>query len=110
MPEVVTITERKAREAARRRAAIAEVMADLRRYGAEHGGRFLIFGSAAEDRIGPDSDLDVVVDFPAGAETPAIEHVEDICKQHRIPVDVLAKSATKTAFLDRIGSRSLVIP
>jgi len=110
MPQVVTIAERKAREAARRRAAVADVILDLRRYGAEHGGRFLVFGSAAEGRIGADSDLDVVVDFPAGAEMLAVEHVEEICKKCRIPVDVLAKSATKAAFLDRISPRTLVIP
>jgi len=110
MPKVVTIAERKAREAERRRAAVANVIDELKRYGAEHGGRFLVFGSAAEGRIDADSDLDVIVDFPAAAEALAVEHVEEMCRRLGIPVDVLAKSATKAAFLDRIGPRTLVIP
>ena len=109
MTEVVTVSERKSREAARRRAAAAEIIGQLRRYAAENGGRFLVFGSAATDRIDHNSDFDVVVDFPAAAETAAVEWVEDICTRHRIPADVHAGSTTKKAFLDRIESRAMVI-
>jgi predicted nucleotidyltransferase len=109
MPEVVTIAERKSREAARRRAAAANVILELKRYADEHRGRFLVFGSVAEDRIGPDSDFDVIVDFPADAENPAVESVEEICSRYRIPADVHAMSVTRAAFFDRISGRTLVI-
>jgi predicted nucleotidyltransferase len=71
MSEVVTVPERKVREAARRRAAARDVMVEAREFAAVHGGRFYVFGSVAEDRMKYDSDFDVVVDFPFAAETEA---------------------------------------
>ena len=70
MSRIVTVSERKAREAARRRAAANLVMAEIREFGHLRGGRFFVFGSAAEDRMKYDSDFDVVVDFPSAGENP----------------------------------------
>ena len=63
-PEIVTVPERKAREAARRRAAARDVMTEAREFATVRGGRFYVFGSVAEDRIKYDSDFDVVCGFP----------------------------------------------
>ena len=60
----VTVVERKARQIERLKAASADVMAALRTYATEHGGRFLIFGSFAREEVTRDSDLDVLVEFP----------------------------------------------
>jgi predicted nucleotidyltransferase len=107
--EIVTVAERKEKEAARRRAAAEEIVRILSAFAREHGGKFLVFGSAAKDRIGPDSDFDVIVDFPHTAETPAIEYVEDICRTYRIPADIHARSTTKSVFVERVSAHALVL-
>ena len=110
MPEVVTILERKSREAARRRAASAEVVDHLKRYATERGGRFLVFGSAAEDRMKFDSDFDVVVDFPTASESEAVEFVEQVCQRCDLPSDVHLKSRASARFLDRIRGHMVAVP
>jgi predicted nucleotidyltransferase len=107
---IVTIAERKARETARRRAAADLVMSEMRAFGTEHGGRFLIFGSAAEDRMKFDSDLDVVVDFPAERELEAYDFVEDACRRQDLPADIHLKSTSSSGFLDRIRNHMVQVP
>ena len=110
MPRIVTVAERKSRETARRRAAVDLVMSEMRTFGAARGGRFLIFGSAAEDRMKFDSDLDVVVDFPADMESEAVEFVEDACRKQGLPADIHLKSRSSSRFLDRIRSHMVQVP
>ncbi len=47
MQRIVTLTERKRFETARRREAVEALVVVLADYGRAHGGRFLLFGSAA---------------------------------------------------------------
>jgi predicted nucleotidyltransferase len=110
MAEVVTVPERKAREAARRRTAASVVMAELKTYAVEHGGRFLVFGSVAEDRMSFQSDFDVVVDFPADRENDAIDFVEDLCRAQDLPADVHPKSLASDRFLARIAGHAVSLP
>jgi predicted nucleotidyltransferase len=110
MSRVVTVNERKDRERARRLAAADVVMAKLRAFGAERGGTFLIFGSAAEGRMKFDSDLDVVVDFPAEREAEAVDFVEDTCRKQNIPADIHVKSGASSRFLDRIRNHMIQLP
>ena len=110
MTEVVTVTERKARESARRRAAADIVMSELKAFGAGRGGKFLIFGSAAEDRMKFDSDLDVVVDLPADREAEALDFVEDACRRQNLPADVHLLSQSSDQFLARIRGHMVQLP
>jgi len=110
MPEIVTVPERKAREAARRRTAARDVMAEARDFAVTRGGRFYVFGSVAEDRIKYDSDFDVVVDFPSFAETEAAEFIEEACRRRDLPSDVHLKSRATDRFLDRIRDRMVILP
>jgi predicted nucleotidyltransferase len=110
MSHIVTVAERKAREAARRRAAADFVMSEMKAFCTEHGGRFLIFGSAAEDRMRFDSDLDVVVDFPAEREAEALDFVEDACRRQNLPADIHLKSRSSSGFLDRIRDHMIQLP
>ena len=64
---IVTLKERKAREAERRRQAVAELREVLAAYAREHRGRYLLFGSAARGGMRYDSDVDILVDFPCEA-------------------------------------------
>jgi predicted nucleotidyltransferase len=61
----LTLPELKAAERARRRAAIAPLKRDLAAYGAAHGGRFVLYGSAARDTMRHDSDVDIPDGFSA---------------------------------------------
>jgi predicted nucleotidyltransferase len=110
MPEIVTVPERKAREAARRRLAALDVMTEAREFATVHGGRFYVFGSVAAGRIKYDSDFDVIVDFPLAIEAEAAEFVEEACLRRHLPSDVHLKSRATKRFLDRIRDQSLVLP
>jgi predicted nucleotidyltransferase len=110
MTEIVTVPERKAREAARRRAAARDVMSEAREFATIRGGRFYVFGSVAEDRIKYDSDFDVVVDFPAASEAEAAEFVEEACRRRDLPPDVHLKSRARERFLDRIRDHMVALP
>jgi predicted nucleotidyltransferase len=110
MPDIVTVSERKAREATRRRAAACEVMTEARQFAKVRGGRFYVFGSVAENRIKYDSDFDVVVDFPLATETEAAEFVEEACRQRDLPSDVHLKSRASEKFLDRIRDHMVALP
>lgn len=110
MTGIVTVAERKIREAGRRRAAADFVIAEMRVFGTDRGGTFLIFGSAAEGRMKFDSDLDVVIDFPAELESEAYDFVEDACRGRGLPVEIYLKSRSSIRFLDRIRDRTIQVP
>ena len=61
MQRIVTLTERKAAEAARRRQEVAALVPVLAEYAREHGGRFLLYGSAARGQMKFHSDVDLLV-------------------------------------------------
>jgi predicted nucleotidyltransferase len=103
MSAVVTVSERKARETERLRNAAADVLAELTGYAAAHHGRYLVFGSVAAGAIRPDSDFDVVVDFPEEAERAAIDEVETVCAKYGISADVHSIRTAGPNFLKRIS-------
>jgi predicted nucleotidyltransferase len=103
MSAVVTVSERKARETERLRKAAASIVAELTGYAAVHHGRYFVFGSVATGAIRPDSDFDVVVDFPEDAERAAIAEVEAVCAKYRIPADVHSTRTSGPDFLNRIS-------
>ena len=77
----------------------AEIMDICRRYGVQ---RLELFGSAAEGRESPDSDLDFLVDFGsrptagyADAYFGLCEALEELFKR---PVDVVVASAIKNPY------------
>jgi predicted nucleotidyltransferase len=108
---VVTVSERKRRSAERMTAAAEAVMAELLEYARAHGGKFIVFGSAASGTMRRDSDLDVIVDFPLDREADAWREVEDACVRHGIKPDVLPASMTKKSFISRImKSPTRVLP
>lgn len=110
MTVVVTVAERRERAAARRRAAIGAVVAELRDYAAREGGRYLLFGSAAKGMVNEHSDLDVIIDFPATRRQDAFMFVEDACFRHGVPCDVQDMPSTKSPFLRRIRDHAVVLP
>lgn len=106
---VTTLDERKATEAARRKLAADGVVRELDAYARKHGGRFIVFGSFATDTMRFDSDLDVMIDFPADRTPDAWRFVEDACARHEVPLDAHDARTTKPGFVERVCSRGLVL-
>jgi predicted nucleotidyltransferase len=100
---IVTLKERKAAEVARRRSAVVELRDALAAYAREHGGRYLLFGSAARGEMRYDSDVDILVDFPADALDEAWNFAERACWDRKLEPDILPFAWCKGRFRDRIA-------
>ena len=103
MPEIVTLRERKADEAARRSAAAAALRPVLTAYAREHGGRFLLYGSAARGCMRYDSDVGLLLDFPRDQVREAWNFAEAACWDRGLEADLLPYNGCKPAFLAHIA-------
>ncbi|MXW86115.1 MAG: hypothetical protein F4103_03315 [Boseongicola sp. SB0673_bin_14] len=109
MSTIVTLAERKAREAARRAEAAGRIMKSLRGYAASHGGRFVVFGSAARGEMRHDSDIDIWADFPPEREKGAAGFAEDACALENLPCDILFRGTPTARFMDMIRNDMVVL-
>lgn len=109
--KIVTISERKSREAARRAEAARAVIERLRGFVRETGnrGRFIVFGSVANAGIRYSSDLDVLIDFPADLELSAWRAVEDACGKANIPADIKSVATSTAEFVEKILARPTLV-
>jgi predicted nucleotidyltransferase len=102
MNRIVTVPERKAIEVARRQAAVAELVPLLRAYATAHGGRFLLYGSAARGTMHYNSDVDIIVDFPEESRGAAWDYAESECARLRLPPDITYLAWCGPGFLAHI--------
>lgn len=107
---IVTIAERKAQAIERLSSAFARVREALTRHAREYGGRYVVFGSFARDDIRPDSDLDLMVDFPASSERAARDLAEAACRKHGLVPDVHLKSEVSDGLMRRIIRDGVALP
>ena len=107
---IVTIAERKAQAIERLGAAYALVRMALADHAVAHGGRYVVFGSFARGDIRPESDVDLMVDFPAKAERGARDLAEATCRAHGLVPDVHLKSEVSDALMRRIARDGTAIP
>jgi predicted nucleotidyltransferase len=103
MQRIVTLPQRKATEAARRRAAVAALLPVLAEYARAHGGRFLLFGSAARGTMKYDSDVDLLLDFPEDKLGDAWNFAETACWDRGLEPDLMPYRWCKQAFLDHVA-------
>ncbi len=108
--QVTTLTERKASEAARRQRAADAVVEALAAFARGKDGRFTVFGSFVTKTMRFDSDLDILVDFPADRTAEAWDFVEQTCADHQIPADIHDARTMTTRFLDRLRAKGVVVP
>ena len=101
MERIVTLSEHKAAEAARRSRAVDELRPILAAYARAHGGRYLLFGSAARGEMRYDSDVDILVDFPPDAIDDAWCFAERACWDRALAPDIIRYSPNKRALLER---------
>ena len=102
MDQIVTLTERKAAAAERKRQAVDDLRSALTAYAREHGGRFLLFGSAARGDMRYHSDVDILVDFPQPITPAAWNFTERACWDRGLEPDVMPMSWCKADFLAHI--------
>jgi predicted nucleotidyltransferase len=104
MQRIITLTERKVAEAARRAAAVEGVLPVLAGYARAYGGRYLLFGSAARRRMKFDSDVDLLMDFPSDAMSDAWRFAEVACWDRDLEPDLLPYAGCKREFLDHVAA------
>jgi tRNA nucleotidyltransferase (CCA-adding enzyme) len=102
MDRVVTLPERKAAEADRKRRAVDDLRAALTTYARERGGRFLLFGSAARGTMRHNSDVDILIDFPPEILDDAWNFAEQACWDRRLEPDITSFSWCKGRFRERV--------
>ena len=103
MQRIVTLTERKSAEAERRAASVDGLVPVLAAYAREHGGRFLLFGSAARGQMRFDSDVGLLMDFPPETLSAAWVFAEAACWDRGLEPDLLPFGGCKPGFLAHIG-------
>lgn len=79
MSPYLTIRERHERKLAAYRDAVEALKPLLAAYAREHGGRFILFGSAARGTPHDQSDVDIIADFPGRGSVPACSFAEERC-------------------------------
>lgn len=104
-----SLEERKRGEAARREAAVSDVVDLIRPFARSCGGRFLLYGSAARGEMRYDSDVDFLLDFPAESEAEAWRLVEELCHERKIEVDIKPLSWCAPGFVEKVRTEAAVI-
>lgn len=109
MTEVLTLEARKRARVQQIHEGFEVLRGELSLYAQAHGGRFLVYGSAATGRFHFDSDIDILVDFNDADLTAALDFVERTCARLHLKPDVQPMSWCTPAFLDRILPRAMVL-
>lgn len=109
METVVTLRERRARALERRRGAQRRLESRLLAQSRRLRGRYRVFGSAARGDMRPESDVDLLADFPQDTVKAAIRAAEDACEELGLAHDVLDQSTCPAEFLHYVlpESRSI---
>ena len=106
---VVTLKERHRRRMEGMARAIAEIDAALTAYAREHDGRFIRFGSTAEGRMQPHSDVDIIADFAGEASLAAADFAEAACLARGMTPDAHAGAYLSAAFKAEAERRGRVL-
>jgi len=104
-----TLTERKAARVAEIRRALGVLRERLYDYARRHGGKFLLYGSAARGALRYDSDVDLVLDFPPELEHDAWTFAEEACWDLRLQPDIMPASWSRPEFLKRVRNEAVAI-
>ena len=109
MTQYPTLTERKAARTAEIRRALGVLRYRLHEYANAHGGKFLLYGSAARDEVRYDSDVDLVLDFPPEVEQDAWTFAEQACWDLKLQPDIIPASWSRPEFLERVRKEAVAI-
>jgi predicted nucleotidyltransferase len=104
-----TIDQGKRDEAGRRVSAVRAIFERLRQYAQSKGGRFLLYGSTARGETGFDSDIDLLLDFPADLEADAWRFVEEVCAAHGMEADIKPLAWCTPQFAAQVTMQAVVL-
>ncbi len=106
---IVTLKERHRRKMEHMEGAIAAIDAALAAYARQQGGRFIRFGSTAEGRMRPHSDVDIIADFPGESSIAAAGFAEDTCFANGMTPDAHAGAYLSSDFKAEAERRGRVL-
>lgn len=89
--------------------AVAELKPRLAAYAREHGGRYILFGSAARREMRHYSDVDILVDFPIQAELAAWLFAEGECFTRNLRPDAQIRAWRSDSFVARAEQEGEVL-
>ncbi len=108
---VRTLAERKTAKVAAKAAAVDELLRTLEHQAREIGGRYLLYGSAARGELRPDSDVDLLLDFPDGNATAAAwDFAEDECARLGLDCDIRPVAMCGLRFLAHVLPEARSLP
>lgn len=96
---VRTLQERKSARIAALRDGVERLRPRLSAYAREHGGRYLLYGSAARDALHIHSDVDLLLDFPEAEQAAAWRFAEDECWRLGLEPDIRPLGWCKPGFV-----------
>ena len=104
-----TIDQRKRDEAGRRDLAVHVLSERLRQYAWSKGGRFLLYGSTARGETRFDSDIDLLLDFPADLEVDAWRFAEEVCAAYGMEADIKPLAWCTPQFAAQVPMQAVVL-
>jgi predicted nucleotidyltransferase len=110
MAEYATLHKSSGGKVDRLETAVAELKSALAAYAREHGGRFILYGSAARREMRADSDVDIMLDFPHERESKAHSFAEEECRRLGLKCDVLSLGWTRARVRERLKKEGLYLP
>ena len=109
MSGYITLRERHERKLAEYRASVDALKPMLAAYAREHGGVFILFGSAARGTPNDQSDVDILVDFPEANLMVACGFAEDACWALGLRPDVRPVTWTSGKVVARARAEGLIL-
>jgi predicted nucleotidyltransferase len=106
----VALRDRTGEKVARMVTAVADLKLALAAYAREHGGQFILFGSAARREMRPGSDVDILVEFPSALETEALDFAERECVRLGLKPDILSQGWAGARLRQRLLREGLRLP
>ena len=101
--QIVMLSERRAAKLAWLETAVAALQRALVDRAQKLGGRYVLFGSAARGTMRPDSDVDLLLDFPSEAATKAAwDFAERECARLNLECDARPLTWCDDAFLAHV--------
>ena len=96
-----TLQDRKHERLAAYHAGVARLADDLAAYARDHGGRYVLYGSAVNGPVHDRSDVDVIVDFPECGRSAACRFVEESCDRLDLTGDIRPSIWASDALMTR---------
>lgn len=105
----VTLSERKRQRQEAYAQGVIRLRAALSEFARAHGGEFLLFGSAARGDFRFDSDVDILLRFPAGKEGKAWAFAEASCRSLQLTPDIRPARLCDKAFVKAVSKHAEVL-